>query len=158
MSYLKELVAKAKQTTNSKEAERIKKRLIKIGATLAIFGYVGVFVCFAGFTISSMKLQGFTTISMIFFICFMPCGFIGAIGTYILNLGLGIVVAKATTNFLDTNKYCPSCGDIITSDEKFCSKCGRPLLINKKCPKCGKENAIDTIYCTECGYKLEERH
>ena len=159
LGYFQKLAQKAKETTNSKEAEAIKRKLIRIGLIMAILGIGGAFACFVSFVICSFSMvnnMSFSPLISIPFILFIPCGFVGGIGATILNLGLGIVVAKGTVNFLDTNSYCPNCGDVISEDEKYCSKCGKPLLVNKVCNNCHKENDIDAKYCINCGNKLDD--
>ena len=84
---------------------------------------------------------------------FMICTAIGAASLY---FGLGITVVKATTNFIDTNKYCPHCGDIVKDGEMYCDKCGKPLLSKKVCENCNTENELTALYCMKCGTKLED--
>jgi predicted RNA-binding Zn-ribbon protein involved in translation (DUF1610 family) len=48
---------------------------------------------------------------------------------------------------------CPKCKAKITSDLKFCPKCGEKLIVS--CPKCEKEYPIGTKFCTECGKVLK---
>lgn len=177
LGYFKELAAKAKTTANSEEALSIRNKLIKIGIILVVIGGVGLAVTFLLpiiMMVTSMKgsfndfmsnpggmnesVNGIfdsfigsavvTLFSIPFFICV-------GVGCFSLYLGFGIVVAKATVNFADPNKYCPHCGDVIYDDEKFCSKCGKPLLINKICKKCNTENDIDSNFCKSCGNKLD---
>lgn len=50
-SYFQNLAAKAKKTTNSKEAKQIKDKLILIGAIMAAVGGIGAFLCFVAFGI-----------------------------------------------------------------------------------------------------------
>ena len=56
-------------------------------------------------------------------------------------------------------KECPSCGEVVTADHKFCPKCGAQLPeqtigAGYVCPKCGKQNAPGTTFCAECGAML----
>lgn len=56
-------------------------------------------------------------------------------------------------------KECPQCGEVATSDHKFCPKCGAKLPDTTigagfLCPKCGKQNVPGTTYCAECGAML----
>ena len=50
-------------------------------------------------------------------------------------------------------KKCPTCGNEIPSNSKFCNNCGAKL--NKVCPSCGSENESDANYCFKCGQKLD---
>lgn len=159
-SYFQNLAAKAKTVTNSEEAKNIKNKLIKIGASMAIGGFLGAFVCFVLFvvlafqSVNDFSNDGFSFLILIPFCLFIPCGVVGGIGAFALYLGLGIVVAKATTNFLDNNSYCPYCGDVVEEGELYCKKCGKPLLSKKICSKCDTENDMESKYCKHCGNKL----
>ena len=177
LGYFKNLAAKAKTTTNSQEALEIRNKLIKIGIILLVIGGLGLAVTFilpVIMMVSSMKGSfndfngmnpGFgdsfngifdsfiaSAVVMLLTVPFAICAGIGGFSIY---LGLGIVVAKAAVNFIDPNKYCPHCGDIVFDDEKYCNKCGKPLLVNKICPNCSTENELEANYCKACGSKLK---
>lgn len=96
----------------------------------------------------------FPTRILIPFFLFPIFGIVAGIGTSILKLGLGIVVTGYASKFVDTNHYCPNCGDLIDEDEKFCNKCGQRLQIDKVCRDCGHENDYTSVYCSNCGSKL----
>ncbi len=49
---------------------------------------------------------------------------------------------------------CANCGDLIESNEKYCSKCGKQTSL--KCPKCKTKNMSTDKYCRNCGEKLGE--
>ncbi len=160
-SYFQNLAAKAKQTTNSKEAKQIRDKLIRIGIGMTVFGFLGAFICFIVFVVlafSNVMQHDFNSgISFLFLIPFfllIPFFCVGTIGVLCLKLGLGIVVAKAATDFIDQNSYCPNCGDVVEADEKYCKKCGKPLLATKICPSCKTENDMESKYCKNCGHRL----
>lgn len=46
---------------------------------------------------------------------------------------------------------CCGCGQIVFSNMKFCSNCGRTLLL---CPECGSDNPAGTQICINCGKAL----
>ncbi len=158
ISYFQNLAAKAKNVTNSKEAQSIKDKLLKIGISMALGGFLGAFTCFVLFVVFGfMGVSGgggFSLILLIPFFLMIPCFTIGGIGLFAIYLGLGIVVAKATTNFLDNNSYCPNCGDVVEEGELYCKKCGHPLLSKKICTQCQTENDMESAYCKHCGSKL----
>lgn len=157
--YFKELAAKAKTTTNSKEAMAIRNKLIKIGIILLVIGGIGSFISFIsfgliGFSAVSNFGEGFGFIFIPFFLI-VPFTLVAYAGGVSLYLGLGITVAKATANFVDNNRYCPHCGDLVKGDELYCDKCGSPLLINKVCQYCNTENDLNSKFCKNCGNKLD---
>lgn len=51
---------------------------------------------------------------------------------------------------------CSNCGNVINTDDKFCSKCGAINLQKIKCPSCGNDIDNDSIYCTKCGCKVQK--
>ena len=155
--YLLTLVGKANKAANSEEAIAIRKKLIKYGIIGMIVGFGGSFICFvlfASLAIASVNSFGFSPAIIIPFVLFIPCGVIGGLGTLSLKAGLSIVVGQAVTKFIDENSYCPNCGDLVTDGEKFCNKCGVPLLSKKHCSKCGTDNDMKDNFCKECGNKL----
>ncbi len=168
-SYFSDLVVKAKNATTSAETQRIKKKLIKIGLILTVIGAVGALACtvltFLLFlknidTITAVDpmygfpAQGFNFSFLITFFLIPLFAVCMGIGIIALNCGLGIVVAKASVDFIDGNKYCPHCGDKIEKDELYCDKCGNPLYKSTICKDCGTENALDAKFCKTCGKQL----
>lgn len=160
-NYFRELAEKARKATNKEETIRIRNKLIKTGIVLLVIGLIGVFTCFVSFALIAFNnfknfggIDGFGKIFIPFFLI-IPFGVMSSIGGTALYLGLGITVAKAATEFADTNRYCPYCGDLVTEDEYYCNKCGKPLLKNKVCKKCHTENDLNSSYCKNCGNKLD---
>jgi hypothetical protein len=62
---------------------------------------------------------------------------------------------------------CPSCGNSVNSDQKFCTSCGTKLTTEikvdtskvgslKKCPSCGAFVPSLQTKCTECGLEFRE--
>ncbi|MFA7076253.1 MAG: helix-turn-helix domain-containing protein [Candidatus Izemoplasmatales bacterium] len=161
-NYLKNILYKAKHTTNSLEAKKIKKILLIAGGIGLIIGISLILSGFFGFAKGSMdavenfgpdNLNPFSPIP--FMIVFLAGGVITALSTYVFMGGFSIVIAGVTTKYLDTRTKCPNCGNEIDPDEKICSNCGYDLkdVINKVC-SCGKINQPEDIYCRECGKKL----
>ena len=168
-SYFQDIAQKAKTTVNKEEAIMLRNKLLKIGIILLSIGGVGVIASFISFTLLSFNAvnnfgggfpgvdnfgDGFG-VTLIPFFLIIPFGLCASIGGVSLYLGLGITVAKATVNFVDTNTYCPSCGDVVKEGELYCSNCGKPLLIKKVCKNCKTENDMKASYCMQCGTKLD---
>lgn len=158
MNYFKELVAKANASTNTEEVKKIRNKILKISGIITVICGIGTFLSFVMFAIG-----GFINVSsmdfniariLIPFFLFPIFGFGLSIGVLGLKAGLAIVVAQEGSKFLDTNTYCPYCHDIVSEDEKFCNKCGKPLLKDKICKKCNTKNDLNDLYCKECGEKL----
>jgi transcriptional regulator with XRE-family HTH domain/ribosomal protein L37E len=162
-NYIKRLLYKAKNTTNSDEAKRIKQKLIKYGVIGVITGFLMIVIGFFSFAIG-----GFSNVinfngtfgwfmfagPLLSMFVFMMGGVVLSISVYVLYAGLGILVAEVATNYLDTREKCPSCGDEIDSDEKVCSSCGYTFEKEKVCISCGKVNQKDDKYCRQCGTLL----
>ena len=144
---------------NSEKAKALRSKLLKIGITLAAIGFGGAFLCFVTFAVMGfMSVQSFSGDFPIFVIIpailFVPFGALGSIGALLIALALTIVVTGYTSNLVEENVWerCPKCGDRITKEELFCSKCGRQL--RKTCSQCGTVNDPSDNYCKKCGNRL----
>lgn len=143
--------------SNSKKAKKLRKKLMTIGLILAILGFGGVLTCLILFTTAGMNAfddNGFTPRVLIPFILFVPCGAVGSIGMVIYHMGLSIVITGYTANLINetVTLKCPDCGDPISKDELFCTKCGRKL--RNQCTKCGFINEPEDKFCAKCGNEL----
>jgi len=168
-NYLKKLLYKAKHTTNSQEAKKIRRILLIVGGIGALTGIIMVITGFLGFINGAMgqtfrfdpsdiptepiEIKPFNPISHMFM--FLGGGIVFGISMYVLFAGLSIVVAEVTTKYLDDREKCPNCGDEIDADEKICSSCGYDLTNNPnyRC-ECGKINQKKDKFCRECGKEL----
>ncbi len=141
---------------NSKKAKKLRKRLLTIGLILAILGFGGLFTCFTLFVVNGANSNSFGPGPGIIipFILFVPSGFVGGIGMMIFHLGLSIVITGYTSNLINetVTLKCPECGDPISKDELFCTKCGHKL--RNQCSKCGYINEPNDKFCAKCGHEL----
>lgn len=165
--YLKRLLYKAKNTTNSAEAKKIKKILLIVGGigfTIGIIMVVSGFSGFANGAFSSVNNFGnnpfgdyrpFNPIPHM--ILFLAGGVVSGVSVFILYGGLTIAIAGVASNYLDTRRKCPSCGDEVDADEKICSNCGFSLLVDLECSQCGKINQASDKFCRECGNSLKNK-
>lgn len=156
-NYLKRLLYKAKHTTNSEQAKKIKKSLLLVGGLGVLLGGLMVVGGFIGFASGAMNSVGnFEPFNPLpFMLMFLLGGTVSGISLYVLLGGLSIVVAGVTTKYLDTRKTCPTCGNEIDSDELICSNCGSNLKDHhEKTCTCGKVNQPEDLYCRQCGNKL----
>ena len=154
---IKALNSNVKDVANSERAKQLRKKLLLIGISMAIIGFTGVLICMvmfmtAGF--SGIDANGPTARIIVPFVLFMPCGIVGCIGLVIASYGFRIVVAGYTTKIIDetVGNNCPQCGDMITKDEIFCSKCGYQL--RKECKNCQTINSHADKFCKQCGKEL----
>ena len=51
---------------------------------------------------------------------------------------------------------CPHCGAMNQADAKFCSECGKEIVLSKTCPGCGAKVPAIAKFCPECGMNLQE--
>ena len=154
------LNADVSDLTNQEKAKRLRKRLLIAGGICAGIGIIGIVVCFIAFNVNGFS-SGFSNEDMesamiktfIPFCLIIPFSITAIIGGMLIRLGLSILLAGATTKFVDKslNRRC-ECGNTLEADEKFCPKCGKPAV--KTCPNCNTENDLDDEYCSNCGQKL----
>ena len=154
---IKGLNANVNNVANSEKATKLRKKLLSIGLTLAILGFLGVFVCFAIFAISSfnaVNTNAFSTGIIVPCLLIFPFGIMGSIGAVIASLGFQIVITGYATNLIDetVGNNCPNCVKTIDSDMQFCANCGTEL--KKECPNCKASNDNQNEYCSKCGTKL----
>ena len=50
---------------------------------------------------------------------------------------------------------CPGCRQPVQKEAKFCSQCGRQLLIFQKCSGCGEDLPSNARFCLQCGCPVE---
>jgi len=105
---IKALNADVNNVANSEKAKKLRSKLLKIGIPMAVCGFLGVFICFAMFTVGGFSSVenfdgnfGFPTEILVPFLLFIPCGIVGSIGVMIASLGFKIVVAGYTTNLIN---------------------------------------------------------
>ena len=53
------------------------------------------------------------------------------------------------------DKVCPSCGNRVAADAKFCPNCGQAQPQAKFCPECGARCEAGSKFCVNCGKKLD---
>lgn len=155
---IKTLNADVKNVANCEKAKKLRKKLLSIGLTLAIVGFLGVFACFVSFAITSFNpsMLDDSTIGLIIpYILFIPFGIIASIGSAITSLGFKIIITGYTTNLINetVGNNCPNCGETFSSEMIFCSKCGTKL--KNECPNCKHINSYKSSYCEKCGTKLK---
>ena len=138
---------------NSEKAKKLKKKLLSIGLSMAIIGFLGAFVCFVLFATADFSDFGKPRELVPFFMA-VPCFIVGGIGIVIASLGFKIVVTGYTTKLIDetVGNTCPKCGDQISQEEMFCSKCGYQL--RKECTECKTINSSKDKFCKKCGKEL----
>ena len=144
---------------NSEKAKKLRKKLLCIGIPIAILGFGGMITCFALFVLSNVGVferssTGPSPLMIVSFILFAPLGFVGGIGMMITHLGLSIAITGYTASLMNDalTQRCPECGDPISVNELFCTKCGHKL--RNQCSKCGFINEPEDKFCAKCGNEL----
>jgi membrane protease subunit (stomatin/prohibitin family) len=52
---------------------------------------------------------------------------------------------------------CPDCGTAISTDSRFCPRCGHQLLQLVRCIDCGKNLTPKARFCSQCGRMTEQK-
>lgn len=157
---VRELNSNVNNAVNCERAKKLKKKLISVGLTMAIIGFLGAIACLVLFITGGVGAVGEIAFAspriLIPFILFIPCGVVGGIGMVIASFGFSIAVTGYATGLINEtvkNDKCPKCGEVIASDAAFCPKCGEK--IKKVCSQCGAINELKNDYCIKCGKKLD---
>jgi len=81
-----------------------------------------------------------------------------ALGSSFLGLAIYMVVYALSrpSERVDSPIVCPSCGNSLTADSKFCNKCGFAFS-EEICSKCEASNPTGSIYCRSCGTELRPK-
>lgn len=147
---IKALNADVKNVANCEKAKKLRKKLIAIGLSLAIFGGLGTLICFISFA----TVRDHNT-ALIPFCIIMPMFVIMVVGISLVSYGLKIIVTGYTTNLIDetVGNNCPNCNNTISSESLFCVKCG--AKIKKECSNCKHLNSLKNDFCEKCGNKLD---
>ncbi len=150
---IKELNADANKVVNSEKAKKLKKKLLSIGLPLTIISGMGVLISFILFILFSSK--GKVTLIIVALILCMVFAVICSISAEITSLGMSIVISEYTTNLINetVGNNCHNCGETITSEMIFCSKCG--TKVRKECSNCKHINSYKNDFCEKCGTKLD---
>lgn len=144
--------------SNSEKAKKLRSKLMSIGVPLAVFGFVGLFVCFmlfatAGF--DAFGVNGFSARVLIPFALIIPCTVVGGIGSDLVSIALKIVVTGVVSSFAEkvVGKSCPKCGNRIEPNETYCDKCKKDAKF--KCSQCGASYSSKEGFCEYCGSRVE---
>lgn len=87
-----------------------------------------------------------------------PAGGLASAGVGLgAGIGMGQMFSDAFKSGMDGGKNinCPSCGASVSSDTKFCPKCGKAVG-GIPCPKCKTTVKQGAKFCPECGFSMEQ--
>lgn len=59
---------------------------------------------------------------------------------------------------LERKVKCSACGEMVSSNSKFCHKCGKEIEKEKTCIKCNQKYPIDSNFCPHCGANAETNY
>lgn len=83
----------------------------------------------------------------------MMTGVGGAIGSQVGTMATDAL--GSVTESMQPKIFCRNCGNPLSSDSLFCSKCGTKVITKKICKNCGNELADDSLFCNKCGTRAE---
>ena len=72
------------------------------------------------------------------------------------NFGNNNGVNNTSNESYFEEKICINCGNKLSLDDLFCSKCGTKVNQELKCSNCGKKLNFDDKFCTKCGTRVEK--
>lgn len=147
---ISELNSNVNDVANCEKAKALRKKLLKIGAIMAVVGFGGPFLLLL---LENIGVHMFRLLPV--YITVPVFFFVGGIGVRIITLGLKIVITGYASGYLDKKLTikCPYCDDPIKDGEIYCSKCGN--RVKKECPSCKHINPMENDYCEKCGAKLD---
>lgn len=167
LNYVKKLNEKTKQTFNNDKAKKIRRNLIAWGIVACILG--AVLFCFSvyQFMTSPAEIAGkggasfgdfenAMGTSLLYMGLMVLASLIISLGGMMVKAGLAVWLVGVGSEFVDVRKKCPKCGDLVDENEKFCSKCGEPLMVKKVCASCGAQNEFEDEFCRGCGKRLDK--
>lgn len=78
--------------------------------------------------------------------------------TPVIEEDLAAVPDEAPSSETEAHQHCPSCGELVADDFKFCATCGYDLKSVITCHNCGYTQAVapdvEQFYCLNCGTLL----
>jgi len=106
-----------------------------------------------------VSLWGATVIVLVFFggigVFLLPRSEIVLVIMLIFPVIVGLVAIGMTISYLVSGrKKCPSCGNRMDWNIKFCKQCGAEVLTN--CPHCKAELKSKAAFCEACGKSIIE--
>ncbi len=155
---INKLVERANKSTNTKEANKIRKSLIIFGINGIFFGALGVVICLLFTSIlfydllTNATLYDFPTFLIPLFLTILFAT-LALFGTLALFSGLSLVIVQKTSEFIDDNVYCPNCNNL-TGNDKYCNKCGTSVFKDRICNTCKTLNTTNATFCKECGKSI----
>jgi len=79
-------------------------------------------------------------------------------------LGLGANKGKIIPGIMqnaisqdETVVKCPNCNADNNMEAKFCSCCGKEIVLTNVCPKCNAKVESNIKFCPKCGENLQEK-
>ena len=106
-----------------------------------------------------LSLWGATVIVLVFFggigVFLLPRSEIVLVVMLIFPIIVGLVAIGMTISYLVSGtKKCPSCGNRMDLNIKFCKQCGAEVLTN--CPHCKAALKSKASFCETCGKLITE--
>jgi len=88
----------------------------------------------------------------------MGAGMGFGMGNQMSNMMNGSMTTQSQSQSQTSVNSCPHCNASNPEGSKFCSSCGKEMVVTANCPSCNAQVAQGAKFCPECGQSLQEKN